>query len=133
MPLLSFHPSSPDITQIPNEPVGDLLATSSKLPPFCKIFKAATEHILSTFCNHSSPSVQATMYNTALAILDDSIASAVCEVRMSMPNRHYIPIDLKWAGLENLKPDKAEVFLPSAHPSGLINATVTRQSAKSRL
>jgi urate oxidase len=73
------------------------------------------------------------MYRTGLAILDDPIAKAVVDVRMSMPNRHYIPIDLKWAGLENLKEDKAEVFLPAAHPSGLINATITRQSAKSHL
>ncbi|UZJ54863.1 hypothetical protein CBS101457_004183 [Exobasidium rhododendri] len=120
-------------TLIPNEPLSDLLKTPSKLPPFCKTFRAVTEHILSTFCNHSSPSVQNTMYRTALAILDDPVASAVADVRMSMPNRHYIPVDLKYAGLENTKEDKAEIFYPSAHPSGLINATVTRQSAQSRL
>lgn len=50
-----------------------------------------------------------------------------------MPNRHYVPIDLKWAGLENLKPEKAEVFLPTAHPSGLIKSTVTRGNEKARL
>jgi urate oxidase len=50
-----------------------------------------------------------------------------------MPNRHYIPIDLKWAGLDNIAADKAEVFLPSAHPSGLIKAKVTRSAGKARL
>lgn len=110
-----------------------LLASPAKLPPFDAIQKAAISHILTTFCNHSSPSVQATQYNTALAILDDENCSAVSQVSLTMPNRHYIPIDLKWAGLENIKADKAEVFLPSAHPSGLIKATVTRNGGKARL
>lgn len=66
------------------------------------------------------------MYKTGVAILDDTHAKALTQVELSMPNRHYIPIDLKWAGIENVKEDEAEVFLPSAHPSGLIKATVVR-------
>lgn len=113
--------------------MAELLATPTKLPPFCAISQAATSHILSIFCNHSSPSVQATLYNTGLAILDDASAASVAQVELSMPNRHYIPIDLKWAGVENVKEDQAEVFLPSAHPSGLIKATITRQDGRARL
>lgn len=66
------------------------------------------------------------MYQTGLAILDDVSAKSVTTVELTMPNRHYIPIDLSWAGEENLKEDQAEVFLPSEHPSGLIKAAVKR-------
>jgi urate oxidase len=41
--------------KMPSEPLTDLLASPSKLPPFNDIFKAATSHILTTFCTHSSP------------------------------------------------------------------------------
>lgn len=66
------------------------------------------------------------MYLTGEKILDDEVAQALTSVDLQMPNRHYIPIDLGWANVENLKSEEAEVFLPSAHPSGLIKARVAR-------
>lgn len=113
--------------KLPPKPLQDLLDPSfSDLPSFDTIAQNAVSHILTTFATHSSPSVQATMFQTGQAILNDNEAKSVIRVDLQMPNRHYIPIDLSWAKEENLKEDQAEVFLPSEHPSGLIKATVTR-------
>jgi urate oxidase len=117
--------------KLPAKPLQDLLnpSTSTKdLPPFDTIAQNAISHILTTFATHSSPSVQATMYQTGQAILNDKDSTSVVRVDLEMPNRHYIPIDLSWAKEENLREDQAEVFLPSQHPSGLIKATVTRSN-----
>ncbi|THH09033.1 hypothetical protein EW145_g2310 [Phellinidium pouzarii] len=47
-------------------------------------------------------------------------------VGYALPNRHYVPVDMKYVGIENMTPAKAEVFCPLAAPSGLISATVAR-------
>ena len=47
---------------------------------------------------------------------------AVGSIRLEMPNRHHLPIDLKKFGLE----DRNEVFVATEEPHGLIKATVTR-------
>lgn len=117
--------------KLPAKPLQDLLnpSTSEKdLPLFDTIAQNVISHILTTFATHSSPSVQATMYQTGQAILNDKHSSSVIRVNLEMPNKHYVPIDLSWAKEENLKEDQAEVFLPSQHPSGLIKATVTRSN-----
>jgi urate oxidase len=52
-------------------------------------------------------------------ILEDKKNSAckfVEDVEYSLPNKHYIPIDLGFIGLKNLANDDAEVFLPASHP-----------------
>lgn len=116
---------------LPGATLDDILQRASALPEFCKASSRAVAHITHTFATHSSPSVQATLFKTAEKILDDGACQSVEEVSLTMPNRHYIPIDLKWAGLENLKEDKAEVFLPTAHPSGLIKASIARGGSKS--
>jgi urate oxidase len=110
--------------------------------------------LLDTFAHDESASVQATLYKMAERIIAKHEAH-VAEVSISLPNKHYIPIDLSWAGLNNTKPADAEVFLPSPAPrsvvssppppgvahcsrrgfggfhlvSGLITATIARKSA----
>lgn len=66
------------------------------------------------------------MYRMCAAILRDADCRVITDVEYALPNAHYIPIDLAWAGIDNLDEKKAEVFLPSAHPSGLIKARVSR-------
>jgi urate oxidase len=104
------------------------LGDDSSLPPFDAIAGVAFSHVLNTFATHVSPSVQATMYQTGGAILNDAVASSVERVDLMMPNRHYIPVNFAFVGEHEVKDDQHQVFLPSEHPSGLIKASVTRKS-----
>jgi urate oxidase len=81
----------------------------------------AVERLLATFAEHQSPSVQASIWIMASAMLD-----AVPEiewVRMVLPNLHHWQVDLKPFGLEN----RGEVFVATTEPHGLIDATVRRR------
>jgi urate oxidase len=49
----------------------------------------------------------------------------VAEVRMAMPNKHHLPVDLTPYGLRNT----GEVFVATDRPYGLIEGTVTRDGA----
>jgi len=53
--------------------------------------------------------------------------ASVQNVSYALPNKHYIPVDMKYLGIDNTSPAAAEVFVPIAHPSGLITATVSRK------
>ncbi|KAF8211858.1 hypothetical protein K438DRAFT_1662457 [Mycena galopus ATCC 62051] len=80
---------------------------------------------LDTFASDNSASVQATLYRMARLILAQN--SGVQTVSYALPNKHYIPVDMGYLGVENLVPAQAEVFMPIATPSGLITATVSRK------
>lgn len=105
-----------------------LLATSALSNiqiDFKQLRESIREITLKTFANHESPSVQTTLYRMCLLIL--STHDEISSVSYSLPNKHYIPIDLSWhENIENTSVPSAEVFLPSAEPSGLITATVSR-------
>ena len=49
----------------------------------------------------------------------------VAEVRMTMPNKHHLLVDLAPYGLDNA----GEVFVATDRPFGLIEGTVTRDDA----
>ena len=87
-------------------------------------FQAAWEAIRAalteTFATHPSPSVQATLYEMGAAALE--ACAAIEEVQLALPNRHYLPVDLRHfdRGLGN-------VLQPTDEPHGLIEATVARR------
>ncbi|KAF5344361.1 hypothetical protein D9758_013255 [Tetrapyrgos nigripes] len=87
--------------------------------------KRAREVTLETFAKDDSASVQATLYKMAQKIIADN--AGVQEVSYSLPNKHYVPVDMKYIGVDNMTPKEAEVFIPLAAPSGLISATVRRK------
>ena len=76
--------------------------------------------MLEVFAKHRSRSVQHTLYAMAQAALERH--DALDEVRLTMPNRHHLPVDLTPFGLEN----DNEVFVATEEPYGLIEATVVR-------
>ncbi|KIK50284.1 hypothetical protein GYMLUDRAFT_51307 [Collybiopsis luxurians FD-317 M1] len=80
---------------------------------------------LEVFATDDSASVQATLYRMAQRIIEEN--AGVQSVSYALPNKHYIPVDMSYIGLDNLTPAKAEVFQPVAAPSGLITATVSRK------
>jgi len=77
--------------------------------------------LLETFAQHQSESVQHTLYAMAEAALDNF--REVDAIRLSMPNRHHLPVNLEPLGLEN----RNEVFVATDEPHGLIEAVVRRE------
>lgn len=86
-------------------------------------FGTARATLLATFAARHSRSLQQTLYDMGAAILE--ARPEVAEVRLVLPNRHHLPIDLAPFGLE----DRAEVFHVADRPYGLIEGTVRREGA----
>ena len=76
--------------------------------------------LLETFANHTSESVQHTLYAMAEAALER--CDQLSEIRLSMPNKHHLAFDISRFGMEN----RNEVFVPTDEPYGLIEATLRR-------
>jgi urate oxidase len=76
--------------------------------------------LVSAFAAHKSESVQQTLYAIAQAAL--AACPLVDWIRLSLPNKHYLLVDLAHFGLEN----DNQVFLPIDEPHGLIEATLRR-------
>jgi urate oxidase len=81
----------------------------------------AVERLLTSFAEHTSASVQASIWIMAGAMLDAD--PAIAWVRMILPNLHHWSVDLTPFGVEN----RGEVFVATAEPHGVIDATVHRQ------
>jgi len=78
------------------------------------------ETMLAVFAKNYSPSVQATLFKMGRAAL--KISPEISKIRIVMPNRHCLPINLKPFGLEN----ENELFAPTDEPHGQIEGTVAR-------
>ncbi len=76
--------------------------------------------IIETFAAHDSLSVQHTLYAMGEAVLEKF--SDVSEIAFSLPNIHYLPVDLARLGLKNGN----QIFLPTDEPHGLIEARLLR-------
>ena len=76
--------------------------------------------LLEVFADHRSESVQHTLYAMGQAVLD--AIPHVTRIRLVMPNRHHLPVDLTRFGLEN----RNEIFVATEEPHGRIEATLVR-------
>jgi urate oxidase len=76
--------------------------------------------VLETFAQHESPSVQQTLFLAAKLALETF--DAVAEIRLSLPNKHCLLVNLQPFGMEN----DNEIFVPTDEPHGLIEATIRR-------
>jgi urate oxidase len=85
-------------------------------------WQAIRRVLLEAFAEHDSQSVQHTMYAMGQAVLDS--AADVTAIRLIMPNKHHLPVDLTRFGLEN----RNEVFVATDEPYGLIEATLVRNA-----
>ena len=87
-------------------------------------YRQANETILAAlvrpFALNHSPSVQTTLYQMGEAAL--AACAQIGTVHLTMPNKHYLPIDLSRFGRENHN----DVLLPTDEPYGQIEATLTR-------
>jgi urate oxidase len=75
---------------------------------------------LETFAEHDSPSVQQTLYLTGKLVLETF--DAIAEIRLSLPNKHCLLVNLEPFGMENDR----EIYVPTDEPHGLIEATIQR-------
>jgi urate oxidase len=89
---------------------------------FGRFWEGARSILLETFAQHRSESVQHTLYAMAGAVLD--AFGEIDAIRLSMPNKHHLPVDLTPFELEN----RNEVFVATEEPYGLIEAVVRRDS-----
>jgi urate oxidase len=87
------------------------------------LFESVRDALLTAFANTHSLALQQTLYAMGQEVLrrHDEIA----EVRLSLPNRHHVAVDLSPFGLDNHN----EVFHATDRPYGLIEGTVIRDDA----
>ena len=76
--------------------------------------------MLEVFASRFSPSVQNTLYYMGEAAL--KVCSEISRISLTMPNLHYLLIDLRPFDLKN----DNELFVPTDAPQGWIEATVER-------
>jgi urate oxidase len=88
---------------------------------FGPLFQTVRQTLLEAFAEHESRSVQHTLHAMGQAVLEAS--EEVSAIRLVMPNKHHLPIDLTPFGLEN----RHEIFVATETPYGLIEATLTRE------
>ena len=86
-------------------------------------FATARSAILATFAGTYTYSLQQMLYAIGSALLD--ALPAVCEVRLSLPNKHHYLVDLTPFGLDNDR----EVYLAGDRPYGLIEGAVQADDA----
>jgi urate oxidase len=89
---------------------------------FDVVRKALRETMLRTFANHNSKSVQQTLYAMAESALE--VIPHIDEIKITMPNKHCLLVDLSRFGQDNPN----EIFVPTDEPHGYIEARVRRKS-----
>lgn len=85
-----------------------------------EIWHDVRQTIIETFAAHDSLSVQHTLYAMGEAVLEKF--TGIAEISLSLPNIHYLPVDVSRFGLEN----DNRIFLPTDEPHGLIEARLAR-------
>jgi len=86
-----------------------------------RLRSAIEQTLVETFARHESESVQHTLHEMGEAVLAKH--PQVAEIRLSLPNKHHLPVNLTPFGLEN----KNDVFVATEEPYGLIEAVLKRK------
>jgi len=87
---------------------------------FDTVWQAVRQTLLETFATHDSKGVQHTLYAMGETVLAQF--AAIEGIRLSMPNKHHLLVDLSRFGMENPN----ELFVPTDEPFGLIEAALKR-------
>jgi urate oxidase len=109
----------------------------SEIPeePFCftKRYIDVKNELLGTFFGPSdkgvySPSVQNTLYLMAKQVLNKF--QDIEWIHLSMPNLHFLPVNLSSKENPNLVKFNDDVYMPTDEPHGTIQATISRAMSK---
>src|SRR5918992_1372799 len=92
-------------------------------PGFDDSYAAVRQAPLAAFAGTHSRSLQQTLYAMGSRVLAER--AEICEVRLSLPNKHHFVVDLAPFGLDNPN----EVFFAADRPYGLIEGTVRHDDA----
>ena len=87
---------------------------------FGRVWRTAREVMLKVFAELDSPSVQRTAYAMGEAAL--LAIAEISAIRLVLPNKHCLLVDLAPCGLENPN----EIFTPTDEPHGLIEVSLRR-------
>jgi urate oxidase len=90
---------------------------------FNAVFASVRQVLLAAFARTHSLSLQQTLYRMGAEVLE--VHPQIAEIRLSMPNRHHVLVDLSPFGLDNPN----EVFSVTDRPYGLIEGVVERDDA----
>ncbi|HEY1422712.1 MAG TPA: urate oxidase [Candidatus Acidoferrum sp.] len=90
--------------------------------PFVSLRNSIRESLLAAFASHQSRSVQHTLY----AMAENAMAATplISEITLTMPNKHFLLVDLSRFGQDNPN----HIFVPTDEPHGTIEARVCRES-----
>jgi urate oxidase len=83
-------------------------------------WSAVRASLIETFARHQSASVQHTLYAMGEAALAG--CGEIGEIRLVLPNRHHLVVDLSPFGLDNPN----EIFVATREPYGRIEAVIVR-------
>jgi urate oxidase len=86
-------------------------------------YDGVRDSLVQAFVDTYSRSLQQTLYAMGHRVLEHR--PEVVEIRLSLPNKHHILVDLAPFGLDNPN----EVFVATDRPYGLIEGTVARDDA----
>ncbi|MGW0803032.1 factor-independent urate hydroxylase [Nonomuraea sp. NPDC002799] len=92
-------------------------------PSYAESHERVRRSLLEAFADTHSRSLQQTLYAMGERAL--TTRAEICEVRLSMPNKHHFTVDLSPFGLDNPN----EVFHAADRPYGLIEGGVLREDA----
>lgn len=87
---------------------------------FGRCWQRVREAMLKTFAERHSPSVQHTAYAMGEAAMQ--AVPEITGIRLSLPNKHCLLMDLAPFGLDNPN----EIFVPTDEPHGLIEVSLRR-------
>jgi urate oxidase len=96
-------------------------------PPWEESYAQVRGRLLDAFAHTYSLSLQQTLHAMGSRVIE--ACPDVDEVRLSLPNRHHFLVDLEPFGLTN----DNEVYVAADRPYGLIEGTVLRAGAESRV
>ncbi|WP_433393096.1 factor-independent urate hydroxylase [Micromonospora sp. KLBMP9576] len=86
-------------------------------------FRSARSALIDAFASTHSRSLQQTLHAMACGVLD--AVPSIVEVRLALPNKHHLLVDLTAFQLDN----PAAVYVATEEPYGLIEGTVARTGA----
>ena len=98
-------------------------ATDAAEHDWSESYHGARDALVESFVDTYSLSLQQTLYQMGRRALERR--AEIVEVRLSLPNRHHLLVDLAPFGLANPN----EVFVAADRPYGLIEGTVLRDDA----
>jgi urate oxidase len=119
------EPAAEPTAEPPGKPAGEPVSPRAGRPDegWDRSYQEVRRHLLAAFAETYSNSLQHTLYAMGRRVLEH--CPEIAEIRLTLPNRHHLLVDLAPFGLSN----DNEVYVAADRPYGLIEGTVLRDGA----